>query len=100
MTVRTIAGSTEFHRVRKCSAMPPTVTVDLELYPYGSQLHSSALNWLYANGLDAFMVKTGPVFLTETHLTVTLLDSRQRTVAIKATPEDFGLERLKRRNIG
>jgi hypothetical protein len=79
--------------------MSPPVTVDLDLYPYGSQLHSSALNWLYANGLDAFMVKTGPVFLTETHLTVTLLDSRQRTVAIKASPEDFGLRRHYRKRL-
>ncbi|MBT2551588.1 hypothetical protein [Arthrobacter sp. ISL-5] len=75
--------------------MPHTLNVDLRSYPHGSELHSQALNWLYANGFDAFTVRQGPVYLTGTHLTATLADATERTVAMRRAPEEFGLRRIR-----
>jgi hypothetical protein len=68
-------------------------SVDLRDYPHGSALHSQSLNWIYANGLDAFAIPRGEVTIAGEHLTTQVSDGIWRTIPMQTPPEDYGLTR-------
>jgi|GEM_PF-3697053 hypothetical protein len=67
--------------------------VDMNSYPYGHDLHAQSLNWLYANGLDAFALQPAEVIIIGDHLSFQLTSSTWRTVRMREAPERYGLVR-------
>jgi len=68
-------------------------SIDLRDYPYGNALHNQSLNWLYANGLNAFAISPTEVVIVGDHLTLQLSGSTWRTLPMQAAPEEYGLTR-------
>lgn len=67
--------------------------IDLNSYPYGHDLHSQSLNWLYANGLDPFAHRPAEVIIIGGHLNFQIDADTWRSVRMKAAPEHYGLTR-------
>lgn len=68
-------------------------SIDLRDYPHGNALHDQSLNWLYANGLDAFATTPTEVMIVGDHLTLQISGSTWRTLPMQAQPEEYGLTR-------
>jgi hypothetical protein len=68
-------------------------SIDLRDYPHGNALHGQSLNWLYANGLDAFAISPTEVAIVGDHLTLQISGSIWRTLPMQAAPEEYGLTR-------
>lgn len=68
--------------------------IDMNRYPYGHDLHSQSLNWLYANGLDPFTHQPAQLMIIGDHLSFQISAGTWRSVRMKAAPEQYGLTRM------
>jgi len=68
-------------------------SIDLRDYQHGNALHDQSLNWLYANGLDAFAISPTEAAIVGDHLTLQISGSTWRTLPMQAPPEKYGLTR-------
>lgn len=68
-------------------------SIDLRDYPHGNALHNQSLNWLYANGLDAFAISPTEVVIVGDHLTLQVSGRIWRTIPMQTPPEKYGLTR-------